>query len=149
MNGPWRCNLLGMKKLILMLFSFTYLTSCTSDNDAGSITPNLAAVKSVTLPDSFIQAEEYGIEIIYIRPTSCDRFSGFDISKKENEIFIGVVCSHHTSNTDCLISGNLQDSVTLNFVAERDDFYIFNFWQGKNELGEDEFLRIKIPVIQP
>lgn len=138
-----------MKKLVLLLFSFAYLTSCTSDDDAGSLTPNLAAVRSVTLPDSFVHAQAYEIEIIYKRPTNCDHFSGFDISKNENEIFIGVVCSHHTSNTNCLDSGNLQDSVTLNFVAERDDFYIFNFWQGKNALGEDEFLIIEIPVTQP
>jgi len=138
-----------MKKLVLLLFSFAYLTSCTSDDETGSLTPNLAAVLSVTLPDSFVHAQAYGIEIIYKRPTNCDHFSGFDISKNETEIFIGVVCSHHTSNTNCVDTGNLQDSVTLNFVAERDDFYIFNFWQGKNALGEDEFLIIEIPVTQP
>jgi len=138
-----------MKKLVLLLFSFVLLTSCSTDDDAGSLTSNLAAVLSVTLPDSFVQAQAYGIEIIYKHPTSCDRFSGFDISKNGNDIFIGVVSSRHTSNTNCLETGNLQDSVTLNFVAERDDFYIFNFWQGKNALGEDEFLIIEIPVTQP
>ncbi|HZJ36433.1 MAG TPA: hypothetical protein VFD29_07400 [Gillisia sp.] len=138
-----------MKKLVLLLFSFVFLTSCTSDDDAGSQTSNLAAVLSVTLPDSFVHAQAYEIEIVYKHPTSCDRFSGFDISKNENEIFIGVVCSHHTSSTNCVDTGNLQDSVILNFVAERDDFYIFNFWQGKNALGEDEFLSIEIPVTQP
>ena len=138
-----------MKKLVVLLFSFAYLISCSSNDDVGSLTPNLAGVLSVTLPDSLVHAEAYGIEIIYKHPTNCDHFSGFDISKKENEIFIGVVCSHHTSNTNCVDIGNLQDSVTLNFVAERDDFYIFNFWQGKNALGTDEFLIIETPVTQP
>jgi hypothetical protein len=138
-----------MNKLVILLFSFAYLTSCTTDDNAGSLTPNLAVVLSVTLPESFVHAQAYEIEIIYKRPTNCDRFSGFDISKNENELFIGVVCSRHTSNTNCVDTGNLQDSVTLNFVAERDDFYIFNFWQGKNALGEDEFLIIEVPVTQP
>jgi hypothetical protein len=116
-----------MKRLVILLFSFVILTSCTSDDHTGSQTSNLAAILSVTLPDSFVHAEAYGIEIIYKQPTSCDRFSGFDISKNGNDIFIGVVSSHHTSNTNCLNTGNLQDSVTLNFVAERDDFYILKF----------------------
>jgi len=135
--------------LVLLLFSFAFLTSCSTDDDAGSRTSNLASVLSVTLPDSFVHAQAYGIKIIYKHPTRCDRFSGFDISKNGNDIFIGVVSSHHTSNTNCVDTGNLQDSVTLNFVAERDDFYIFNFWKGKNALGEDEFLIIEIPVTQP
>jgi hypothetical protein len=138
-----------MKKLVFLLFSFAFLTSCTSDDEAGSQTSNLGAVLSVTLPDNFVHAQAYGIEIIYKPPTSCDHFSGFDISKNGNDIFIGVVCSHHTSDTNCADTGNLQDSVILNFVAERDDFYIFNFWQGKNALGEDEFLTIEIPITTP
>lgn len=138
-----------MKNLVLLFFSFVSLTSCTSEDDAGSQTSNLAAVLSVKVPDSFVHAQAYEIEIIYKRPTSCDRFSGFDISKNGNDVFIGVVSSRHTSNTNCVTTGNLEDSVTLNFVAERDDFYIFNFWQGKNALGEDKFLSIEIPVIQP
>ena len=135
-----------MKKLIFLLFSLASLASCSSDEDSGSLTQDLAPVLSVTLPDSFVKAESYEIEIIYKRPSSCHRFSGFDISKIENKIFIGVVNSNHTSNNNCSVTGNLQDRVILNFVAERDDFYIFNFWKGKNTLGEDVFLTIEVPV---
>ena len=138
-----------MKSLVFLLFSLASLAGCSSDEDSGSLTQNLAPVLSVTLPDSFVQAQTYEIEIIYKRPTNCHSFSGFDISKNENEIFIGVVNSYRTSNMNCSNTGNLQDSVLLNFVAERDDFYIFNFWQGKNALGEDEFLSIEVPVSQP
>lgn len=137
-----------MKRLIFLLFSLASLASCSIDEDSGGLTQDLAPVLSVTLPDSFVKAESYEIEIFYKRPSSCHRFSGFDISKNVNKIFIGVVNSYHTSNTNCSETGNLQDSVKLNFVAERDDFYIFNFWKGKNTLGEDEFLTIEVSVSQ-
>ena len=110
---------------------------------------NLAPVLSVSIPDSLVQNQTYEIEIFFKLTTNCHRFLGFDISKNENEIFIGVVNSYRTNYINCSNTGNLQDSILLNFVAERDDFYIFNFWQGKNALGEDEFLSIEVPVSQP
>jgi hypothetical protein len=90
------------------------------------------------------------LEIIYKRPTSCHTFyrSGH-VPSEENEITIGVVTSFRTSNPNCVETGNLQDNAIINFVAERDDFYIFKFWQGRNAAGTDQFLTIEVPVTQP
>ncbi len=110
---------------------------------------NLAPTLSVDLPDSFEFNQSYNIEIIYKRPTNCHTFSGLDVARNANVIVIGVVTSYSTGNTNCLGSGNLEASATINFVAERDDFYIFKFWQGKNAAGRDEFLTVEVPVTQP
>ena len=63
-----------MKSLVFLLFSLASLVGCSSDEDSGSLMQNLAPVLSVILPDSFVQAQTYEIEIIYKRPTNCHSF---------------------------------------------------------------------------
>lgn len=109
---------------------------------------NLAVVTSVEMPENFEFSREYRIKVNYERPTGCDRFSGFDVSKNGNIITVGVVTSSRTSIEDCSSTGNLQVAAELNFVAERDDFYIFKFWQGEAN-GEVQFLTVQVPVIRP
>lgn len=110
---------------------------------------NLASVISVDLPEEFIFGQSYEIEIVYKRPTNCHSFSGLDVSRSANQITIGVVTSFRTNNLNCVETGNLEAAASINFVAEVDDFYIFRFWQGRNEEGIDDFLIVEIPVTQP
>ncbi|QED38512.1 hypothetical protein FK178_12650 [Antarcticibacterium arcticum] len=138
-----------MKKLLLVFFSVLLFSGCSAEDDSDNIMQNLAPVLSVDLPDSFEFGQSYNIEIIYKRPTNCHTFSGLDVARNANVIVIGVVTSYSTGNTNCVDSGNLEASATINFVAERDDFYIFKFWQGKNAAGRDEFLTVEVPVTQP
>ncbi|HSP83560.1 MAG TPA: hypothetical protein VLN72_07495 [Gillisia sp.] len=138
-----------MKKLLLVFFSLLLFSGCSAEDDSDNIMQNLAPVISVDLPNSFEFGKSYTIEIIYKRPTNCHTFSGLDVARNANAIVIGVVTSFRTSNTNCVDSGNLEASATINFVAERDDFYIFKFWQGKNAAGRDEFLTVEVPVTQP
>lgn len=109
---------------------------------------NLAVVTSVEMPESFDYSREHRIKVNFKRQTSCDRFSGFDISKSGNVITVGVVTSYRTNRSDCLSIGNMQSAAELNFVAERDDFYIFKFWQGEVN-GVVQFLTVQVPVNRP
>lgn len=138
-----------MKRLLLLVIIIILSTGCSSDDDAGDLMQNLASVLSVDMPETFEFGQTYEIEILYKRPTSCHTFTGLDVSRDENEITIGVVTSFRTSNPNCVETGNLQATNTINFVAERDDFYIFKFWQGRNAAGTDQFLTIEVPVTPP
>ncbi len=121
---------------------------CTVDDDSGNIMQILAPTISVDLPDHFVFGQSYEIEINYKRPTNCHSFSGLDLARSSNTITIGVVTSYRTTNTNCVSTGNLEASANINFVAERDDFYIFRFWQGRTA-GRDNFLTVEVPVTQP
>ena len=139
-----------MKKLLLLTITAFFLNACSSDDDSGDIMQNLAPVVSVEMPDQFVYGASYNIEVVYERPTSCHTFSGLDLNQNENEITVGVVTSFRTSNNvNCVVTGNLQATATINFVAEREDFYIFHFWKGRNTAGIDEFLTIEVPVTPP
>jgi len=122
------------------------LTGCSIEDDTGNIMQNLAPTLSVDLPETFVFGQTYNIGITYKRPTNCHTFSGLDVARNENAIVIGVVTSYSPSNPNCAATGNLEARATINFVAERDDFYIFKFWKGKSAAGIDQFLIVEVPV---
>jgi len=137
-----------MRSGFFIVFLLGLLTSCSIEDDAGNIMQNLAPTLSVDLPETFVFGQTYSIEITYQRPTNCHTFSGLDVARNGNEIIIGVVTSYATNNPNCAAAGNLQATATINFVAERDDFYIFKFWKGKSAAGIDQFLIVEVPVTQ-
>ncbi len=137
-----------MKKLVPLIFAVVLFVSCSMDDEASNLTQILAPTLSVDLPESFVFGQTYEIGINYKRPTNCHNFSGLDLARNLNTITIGVVTSYRTTNTNCVSTGNLDATATINFVAEREDFYIFKFWQGRTA-GSDNFLIVEVPVTQP
>lgn len=137
-----------MKKVLPLMLGIVLFMSCSIDDEAGNLSQVLAPTLSADLPDNFVYGQDYGIGIIYKRPTNCHNFSGLDLTRSFNTITIGVVTNFRTTNTNCVSTGNLEASATINFVAEREDFYIFKFWQGRTA-GRDDFLIVEVPVVQP
>ncbi len=135
-----------MRRGSFFVLLFGLLLSCSIEDDAGNVMQNLAPTISVNLPETFVFEQSYNIEITYQRPTNCHTFSGLDVARNGNEIVIGVVTSYSPNNPNCAAAGNLQARATINFVAERDDFYIFKFWKGKSATGADQFLIVEVPV---
>lgn len=137
-----------MKKLLPLMLAVVFFMSCSLEDEAGNISQVLAPVLSADLPENFLMGEDYEIEIVYKRPTNCHNFSGLDLTQNTQTITVGVVTNFRTTNTNCVSTGNLEASAIINFVAEREDFYIFKFWQGRTA-GRDNFLIIEVPVVQP
>ncbi len=137
-----------MKKTIIIL-SLIVLEGCSVDDNSNGIIQDLAPITSVNIPTSFVANKSYEIDLNYRRPSNCHYFAGLDITQKNNEVTIGVVNHSKTSSSNCSSNGDLSEMTSLNFVAERNDFYIFKFWKGENSVGEDEFIIKQIPITQP
>lgn len=135
-----------MKYTLFIILSAFLLGSCTRNDDEADM-QELAPVISVQLPEHFKADQSYEIEIKYQYPTSCHTYSGLDISQKENEITVGVVTSYPVNKPNCLKTGNLHSTAKINFVVERDDFYIFKFWKGYSATGLDQFLIEEVSVV--
>lgn len=138
-----------MRKLIFSCFIFVFLTACSADDENSGEVQDLVEVVSVSFPENLVHRSSHQIEVVYRKPTSCHRFLGFDLIQNRNEIRVGVVNNFLTGNENCRELQNVTATATLNFVAERDDFYIFKFWRGKNAANQDVFLTKEISVIQP
>ncbi len=136
-----------MKKLLLLIFVF-FTLSCSKD-ESDSINQELASTIAVDLPERLVYGQAYEFEVHFKKTTECHYFSGFDVSKNNNTIVIGVVNSLNSNNINCNVTGNARDTAKLNFVVEREDFYIFKFWQGSSSVGEDRFLIKEVPIVPP
>lgn len=132
---------------MLSLAIVAYLALSCSKDDGESLNQELVPIVSVNIPDSLKTGQTYEFEVLYNRTTNCHYFSGFDVSKNENTIVVGVVNNYRSVSNNCGTNENLQETAKLNFVVEREDFYIFKFWQGKTSVGEDKFLIKEVPII--
>lgn len=137
-----------MKRFLPLLLIILFTISCSKDADE-SLFQELAPTVSVNLPDSLKTGQTYEFDVLFKKASNCHHFSGFDISKNENTILVGVVNSYNSIDNNCPSNLNIQETAKLNFVAEREDFYIFKFWQGKSSVGEDKFLTKEVPIIPP
>lgn len=138
-----------MKRLLPGLALLLFF-SCSTDDAAGDVMQELAPVVSADVPETMEFGSINDIEVVFEARTNCHRFAGFDITNEDDSnVFIFGVTTIFRNRGNCTETGNFQDNVILNFVAEREDFYIFKFWQGHNAAGEDEFLIKEVTITQP
>lgn len=133
-------------KIIFAFFFIITFIGC-SDDDETRFFYELVTVHEATLPDQFNRGETYTINVSYFRPTDCHSFSGFDYTKLGNERTVSVV--------NLVVSeGNCKElekkdlvKVSFDFFVGQENSYVFRFWQGRNENGDNQFLTIEVPVI--
>ncbi len=134
-----------MKKLVLLLSLLFAFNSCSTD-DGDNFRFELLPVESVEIPNEFTLGETYEITIRYYRPSTCHAFNSFYYEKNLNTRTIAVE-SIVFEQDGCEALESVLVEKKLNFHVTNNGSYIFKFWQGANEYGEDVFLEYEIPVI--
>lgn len=146
-----------MKKLVF-LFAVTFgLMSCSLDDDGPNRILEFAEITEVDMPEYFETGETYDIGVTYLLPSACHTFNGFDARQSQNqedpEIFVGVVTSYDANQTQCNEDDDdLSEEKTLRDVTingEVGTVYTFYFLIGEDENGEEEYITIEVPVIDP
>lgn len=136
---------MSMKKYLVAILALLFW-GCTID-DLPKYEPFLASISGVELPETLIHGETYAFPVQYIRANSCDVFSGFDHIDNGNEQLIGVINRYYPEVGDCG-DGVFNAEIDFEFIVDRNDFYIFKFWQGADENGDPEYLTIEVQVEQ-
>lgn len=137
-----------MKRLIILSLTLILFVSCSiSDNGSSydGYSLDVLPIESVDIPDTFTLGETYPITVHYFTPSTCYSFKEFYYLKNNNERTVAVI-NYVADNPNCT---DLQDELTeatFNFVVTSNGSYVFKFWQGTDENGDDQYLTIEVPV---
>lgn len=130
--------------LLLLLFS-------CNDDDRTIFSFELIKIESVRIPETLKKGEEEKITMKYFRPTSCHSFYTIDISKFQsdvnNEFSISILNSVIEQDYCVNIDENNLVEVSFHFFVGSEDSYVFRFWQGRDDQGENQFLIREVPVV--
>ncbi|WBU90758.1 hypothetical protein [Cellulophaga omnivescoria] len=134
--------------LMLLVISFSFNACSLDDDDNTNFKYVNLKVLSAEVPESFDFGERYTIYVTYAKPNACTYFEGFDIHKHqltEREVY--PIGTELIGNDNCQAS---TEEVEVNFdfeVIYKED-YLFKFWTGQNEDGEDQYIEFTVPVNQ-
>ena len=135
-------------KRILFLVSLVFLfNSCGIDDDTINYHYEILPVDSFELPESFVYGHNYPIKIYYKRPTTCHAFDGFYYESHLNTRTIAVQSIVvNQNNCEDINFNDPAMEATLNFSVVYHDTYLFKFYKGKDENGENIFEEVEVPV---
>ncbi|MDH7447351.1 hypothetical protein [Aquimarina sp. 2201CG14-23] len=135
-------------KIIAMIILSSCLTSCLSDDAGINFFYELVPIEQVEIPDQFVRGETVTITVSYFRPSDCHSFSGFDYDRVSNERTVSAV-NVVVNDRVCedLVQTDLVEA-SFDFFVGFEDSYVFRFWQGRNDQGENQFLIMEVPVVE-
>lgn len=135
-----------MKKLFSIVALVFLLTSCSLE-DGTKYSLELLPVESVEIPSEMTMGETYQIKMFYRIPSTCHEYNGIYYDKNLNVRTIAVENLVREGNNCQELTENNLTECTFNFLVTSNGSYIFKFWQGKDNQGNDIFLEYEIPVV--
>lgn len=141
-----------MKKIFLLLIVAFALNSCNIEENKPDVYYELIPIKSCRMPYDFVSGQTYELEMFFRQPSSCHFYKGIYFEKQGNTRIVAIQAGVVESNS-CITypddgssaTGELK-SAKCNFTATGHETYIFRFWTGKNQQGEDTYYDVEVPV---
>ena len=138
-----------MKRTFLLLCAL--MVSLTfSSCDLGDDGPNFhfipLRIESVDMPESFDLDETYEINVTFILPDGCTYYEGFDVVKEATSTRKVVAVGAQRTDQEVCTQDVREEMASFTFVVLYDEMYLFRFYQGEDETGEQLFLEVEVPV---
>lgn len=135
-----------MKRLFLICFVFFSVASCSLGDDTQSFYSEFVPIESVDLPTEFVRGETYEMKVNYFRPSGCHVFRDFYYLSELNERTVAVINNVYPNN-ECQTLDDELVTASFNFLVTTNSTYVFRFWQGEDESGNDIYYIVEIPVV--
>ncbi len=134
-----------MKKLFVCIIALVALSCSTSDDTQKSYI-ELLPIESATVPDEFTRGETNNISITFKRSSECHAFKDIYLKDESDGLFVAVMSTVFTGNYDCAA---IDDVLEKTFTVEpgQEDLFVFKFWHGTNNSGEQDYIIIEVPVV--
>ncbi len=137
-----------MKKLFYLSIVLLLFSSCSIDDN----NPNddfffeILPIESVIMPEEFVFGQSYEISVTYIKPSGCYIFNDFYYVSEFNQRTVAIINTVYINNQCQPLNEEVE--VSFNFLANNNETYIFKFWQGEDENGNDLYYIVEVPVIE-
>ncbi len=137
-----------MKQVFIVLAMVLSLVSCSVEDDNNDdFFYEILPVESVDIPSEFTLGETYEIHVSYLRPSTCYAFNDFYYTSELNQRTVAIINTvYPNSQCDALIDEIVE--VSFNFVVNNNGTYVFRFWQGEDENGNDTYYIVEVPVVE-
>lgn len=137
-----------MKRMFLLCFvAMSLVSGCLKSDDGDDYYFEILPVESVDMPYEFVLGETYEIHLRYLRPSSCYVFNNFYYQSNLNQRTVAIVNTVYP-NRVCETFENQLVDVSFNFMVNSNGTYVFRFWQGQDEYGNDSYYIVEVPVIE-
>lgn len=139
-----------MKKIALVtLIIILTLTSCSLDDGQSGhdFYLEVMPIESVEVPEYFVLGETYQINVTYIQPSNCYYFNDFIYEINGQQRTVAVVNTVYNIDNNTCAEEPEEVTVHFDFQVNASDTYLFKFYQGEDENGEDQYYLVEVPVM--
>ncbi|MEQ6124510.1 hypothetical protein AAON49_09935 [Pseudotenacibaculum sp. MALMAid0570] len=131
-----------MKKIILA-FAFLSFVSCNIDN-TDDFQTHLIAIDEAVTPSSLTFGTTVQITVKYTLPNGCYRFYELFYNPQGNTRTVAVRALQDL-NAVCT-QATIEEEYTFPLTVTQTQDYVFRFWKGTDNDGQDIFEEVIIPV---
>lgn len=135
-----------MKKIFLFIATVLLLSGCSTESPF-SYSIQVLPVVDIEMPESFTVGNQHPIHLTYRLPTECHLFNGFYYDKVNYYRLVGIQAL--VAHRDVCLPYDEDEPLreaTLTFLPIEAGTYIFRFFKGKDEEGQNIFEEIEIEV---
>ncbi len=105
----------------------------------------------IDMPETVFYNDSYTISYTYEKPSTCHVYSDLYYLSEGNFRTVAVISTvaNETAATNCTpLSDEIEQRSFTFHVENTGGTYIFQFWQGEDENGEDQYLIYEVPIAQ-
>ncbi|RAR49603.1 hypothetical protein [Flavobacterium lacus] len=138
-----------MKKFALLLLLTLSFVSCSlEDDNRPTFHYEILPIDSYVVPDTFNFGTTHQLKLFFKFPTPCHSYGGIYFDRYLNERVFAIQ-SIVEDRQNCLPyedNNNELREVIVNFEVISSQTYLFKFYKGKDEEGNNIFEEVEIPV---